>query len=90
MSNIEPEDKDVEEKDYKDMNYKYLITYVAVNNDTYDENVFTLLFEELPDNLTKVVKDTYNTNGVWVPDVHSIRLFNLEEWAKVNMPRIDG
>lgn len=61
--------------------YKYLVTYKAINNDTYVEETMTLLFERIPSNIKKIVKDTYNENGVWEPQLTTIRVYNLSELA---------
>jgi hypothetical protein len=70
----------------------FIITYRAVNNDTYEDCPFTLqfqidpeneesehdiFFEKLPDNIKEAVEFTYD--GVWLPQLDTIQVFNLQE-----------
>jgi hypothetical protein len=79
----------------------YIITYVAVSNDTYESRQFVLqkcinskaeqeelnsedleyemMLETLPTQRTakRWVKDTYD--GVWEPDLKSVKVYKVEE-----------
>ena len=70
----------------------YIITYIAINNDTYENAPFTLhfnidpdneeseqdiIFKELPDNIKEAVEFTYD--GVWQPQLDTIRVYKLEK-----------
>jgi hypothetical protein len=73
----------------------YIITFVATNNDTYesmelalspskkdsegDAFVVDMFFENLPTKaqIEKMVSDTYD--GVWEPDLSTIRVFKVQE-----------
>ena len=74
----------------------YIITYYAINNDTdcgnwqilrhnigdEEEPDWDILFKEIPDDLEKVVENTYD--GVWEPDIDNIIVYKVKEidWRK--------
>ena len=70
----------------------FVITYQAVNNDTYEDNIFILhcnpdpnneeskasmFFDSLPEKMEEAVEATYD--GVWVPQTDSIKVFVIKE-----------
>lgn len=70
----------------------YIISYQAVNNDTYENAPFVLnfpidpeslesemdiVFKELPDNIREAVEFTYD--GVWQPQLDTIEVYKLEK-----------
>jgi len=69
----------------------FIITYIAINNDTYENDVFTLhyksdpddegpsciFFKELPDDIKQVVEFTYD--GVWLPQLDTIEVHKVEK-----------
>ena len=75
----------------------YIITYQAINNDTYENAPFTIqvdldpdneesekdiILKELPDNIKEVVEFTYD--GVWQPQLDTIEVYELkkvEDWS---------
>ena len=62
----------------KKADYKYLIIFVAVSNDTYDEWDRTILLRKCPKNYDKVKKLVQNTyDGVWCPQLDTIQIFQL-------------
>jgi len=82
----------------------YIITFVAINNDTYESNIFTLhysvtpdddesekdiVFKELPKNIINEVKSTYD--GVWEPELDTIEVFKVEKiknWTKFDLKQL--
>ena len=64
------------EDDYNDSRpKKFAVVFTAVNNDTYDEWVRTLFFEDLPADIKEVVRKTYD--GVWEPQLDMISVYKL-------------
>jgi len=70
----------------------YIITYRAINNDTYEEAPFTLeypinpdnkesmndiVFKELPKNIKEIVESTYD--GVWQPQFDTITVYKVKK-----------
>ena len=71
----------------------FIITYIAINNDTYEEAEFTLrycinpdnmdnsipevIFPELPENIKEEVEFTYD--GVWQPQLDTIKVYEVKE-----------
>jgi hypothetical protein len=70
----------------------YIITFQAINNDTYENAPFVLerkldpdsdeservvTFETLPLNIKEEVEFTYD--GVWLPQLDTIQVFKVEE-----------
>lgn len=56
---------------------QYLITFMATNNDTSAETTMTILLTYFPDveDVNNRVKESYD--GVWVPDMASIKIYGL-------------
>ena len=70
----------------------YIITYAAINNNTYEKSMFTLyhpidpydekaaqsfFFYRVPDDIKKVVESTYD--GVWDPQLETIEIYKVEK-----------
>jgi len=55
--------------------YSHVVIFNANNNDTYEDTDIVIPLYEIPDDIKKFVKNTYD--GVWEPVMDTISLFEL-------------
>ena len=72
----EIDELNAEIKRREERGYQFVLTYETCNNDTYENMIQTILLYEIPKDVKKIVGDTYD--GVWEPDIKSIKIYKLE------------